>query len=671
MDRDDVRLLTLTGPGGVGKTRLALALARSTAADRRRPVVFVDLSATTDLLLALSTIARALEVEEESGESPLDAIVRHLGDRRLLLVLDNLEQLRDFAPAVARMLGSAEGLKVVATSRLRLGLQAEHEMVIPPFGLPSPEEHDASAICESEAVAFFCARAQAAQTSFTLTQENASAVAGLCASLDGLPLALELAAARVKVFSPEALRARLGRRLAVLGSSGVDLPVRHRTLWNAIGWSHDLLDEAERRLFRRLALFAGGWTLDAAAAVCMDGDEDLALDSLASFVDKSLVTVPTSQDGEPRFSMLETIRAYALEQLEESGDSNAFGRRHLEFFLELAETTDQKLSGPTEADALRQLATEHENLRAALVYARIHGLHAVGLRLAAALGDFWALHGDLSEARVWLETFLGQVGETLPELRAKGLHKSGRIAFTQGELDRAQACFAESLSLYESIGDLECVGMLLGNLGAAKFESGATEIATTLFARSLAIAQETGDTAGVAYGYNNLGEAAVAAGDLEAAERYFADSLALLSEIGHQDRVAASLLNTGWTALEGGQPIRAFELILQALRLLCELGERIPEVPSSLVQLARASAELGNYPLAARIMGAAEHIVGEGIALLPREATELERLCAAVREELGDAATLEQLAIGEALSIGDLIEESATARAASAKTLRP
>jgi tetratricopeptide (TPR) repeat protein len=402
--------------------------------------------------------------------------------------------------------------------------------------------------------------------------------------------------------------------------------------------------------------------------VCTESDEGLALDLHSSLVDKSLLSASIGWDGEPRFSMLETLRSYALEHLERSGDGEAFGRRHLDFFLELADTTEVKLSGPTEADALRQLVAEQENLRAALEYARVHGLHAVGLQLAAALGDFWLLHGDLSEARHWLEALLAHVGDGFPELRAKGLNKLGRIAFTQGELDRAQACFAESLSLYESIGDLERVGMLLGNLGAAMYESGATEAAATLFARSLAVAQETGDTAGVAYAYNNLGEVAVAAGELEAGEKYFADSLALLSELGHRDRVAASLLNTGWTALEGGQAVRAFDVILQALRLLCELGERIPEVPSSLVQLARASVELGDYPLAARIMGAAEYIVGEGVALLPHEATDLGRLRVAVRDELGEAAFRELLEAGGALSMADLIEQAATARATLAET---
>jgi len=400
--REDVRLLTLTGTGGTGKTRLAIAGASALVDQFADGVWFVDLSSTADASLVTATIAQALSIREVGQEAPLETLKQALSDRQTLLVLDNFEQVVAAATDVAELLAVAPGLKVLATSRAPLRISGEHEVPVPPLGLPDVAHPTSENLSQYEAVALFIQRAEAARPDFRVTNENAPAVAEICARLDGLPLAIELAAARVKLLPPQALLGRLTNRLRILTGGARDRPARQQTLRGAIDWSYGLLDENEQPLFRQIAVFSGGCTLQAVEAVCIaatDLTDDL-VDGLGSLVDKSLLRQEAPSSSEPRFRMLETIREYALERLEESSEAESLRLRHANYYLSLAQQAQPALRGPRAARWLEQLEAEHENLRAALSWAVEADERDVGLRLAGTLGEFWEMRGHLSEGHV-------------------------------------------------------------------------------------------------------------------------------------------------------------------------------------------------------------------------------------------------------------------------------
>jgi predicted ATPase len=416
--QEDMRLLTLTGPGGTGKTRLALQAAADLLDAYRDGVFFVSLATVTDPDLFFKEIAGALDLRE-SGDVPLkDLLKEYVGRRDLLLVLDNFEQLLSAVPLVGELLSAAPRLKVLAASRIPLGIYGEHEYAVPPLAVPDPERLPGlEDLSQYEAVRLFIERAEAAKAGFEITSENASAVAEICARLDGLPLAIELAAARVKLLPPRAMLGRLGRRLKLLTGGARDLPERQRTLRGAIEWSHTLLDEGEKTLFYRMAVFSGGRTLEAVEAVC-DAQGDLPIDALegvSSLLDKSLLRQEEGPNGEPRFIMLETIHEYARERLQESGEAEEIGRAHAGYFLALAEEAELELTGSDQAEWLERLEVEHDNMRTALRWSLEGEDPGLGLGLASALAHFWLVRGFWSEGRGWLEEVLAGNAGTRPK----------------------------------------------------------------------------------------------------------------------------------------------------------------------------------------------------------------------------------------------------------------
>jgi predicted ATPase/class 3 adenylate cyclase len=527
------RLVTLTGPGGTGKTRLSLAAAAALLPDFADGVFFVPLASITDPALVPPSIALALGVQE-AGESPvMDMLREHLRSRRLLLVLDNFEQIMDAAPVVADLLAAAPELHVVVTSRERLHLSGEQEYPVPPLGLPDPANlPPLDALSQFDAVALFVQRARTSNPAFAVTNDNAPSVAEICVRLDGLPLAIELAAARIKLFPPETLLRRLGDRLAVLQGGARDLPERQRTLRGAIDWSFDLLEPDERTLFARLGVFAGGCTYEAADAVVGPDPADDAnhrgiwdvLEGIESLLDKSLLRQAEPGSGEPRVWMLETIREYAAERLEESGEGPAMRARHGRFFADLAEEAEPRFTGEEQVAWLDRIEREHDNLRAALRRAIDVGSSDVALRTASALWRFWQLRGHLSEGRSWLTEVLAEPDASEPTaLRARALSALAGIAYWQTDYAAAAPAYEEALEIDRATGDRPGEAWALYSLAYLAGVEGEFERARELAAESGRIATSLGDELGAANAQHLVG---AMAGHLLHYEEGLADSLA-------------------------------------------------------------------------------------------------------------------------------------------------
>ena len=534
--RGDVRLLTLTGPGGTGKTRLALAVAEDLLGEFTDGVWFVPLARLRDPDLVPSAIARAVGLEERGAAPPVDVLSEHLRDRRTLLVLDNFEHLTESALVVSELLTAAPMLSVLATSRSLLRLSGEHDYPVPPLPLPDPRRlDDTQVLAANEAVALFAARARAARADFRL-EDEARAVAEICVAVDGLPLALELAAARVKALAPAALLERLERRLPLLVGGPRDVDERQQTLRAAIDWSYDLLSPDEQRLFRRLAVFSGGFDVAAAEAVA-DGE----LDTLQSLLDKSLVRQVAGASA--RFDMLETIREYAGERLERDDDANEVRRRHADHFLALAEEADPHLIGEDAGRWLERLEHELDNFRAVVAWASSAAALDLVLRLAVALRYFLMLRGYLAEGRRWLEGALPRDGDVDPAIRARARYTAAILAYRQGDIARSKDLDYEALALFREVGDTRGAARTVAELGTVALSEGDYPEATRLFEEVIPVFRETGDERALTVTLSNLAAASNLQGQYDRGRELTEEVVERLRERGQRDQLAISLHN--------------------------------------------------------------------------------------------------------------------------------
>src|SRR5919204_2446446 len=608
--RADVRLLTLTGAGGTGKTRLALQVAADVLDAFSDGVFLVSLAPITAAELVVPTIAHTLRLREQTGESLAETLREYLRNKQLLLLLDNFEQVLDAAVSIADLRAACPTLKVLVTSRAPLRLSGEHVYPVPPLALPDAEDtFDPQSLLRSDAVALFVQRAAAVKPDFRVTAENAGAVAKICVRLDGLPLALELAAARVQILSPQPLLDRLGQRLALLTGGARDLPARQQTLRAAIDWSYGLLSEDEQLLFARLSVFVRGSPIDAAEAVCrFDGSPAIdVFECIASLVEKSLLRHEQQAGGELRFSMLETIREYALDRLEQSGEANALRRRHAEHHLELAEISEPEILGPEQLVWLERLDAEQDNFRGALSFLLDSGELELALRLIGALRRAWAARGQLTETRSFLEAGLRRSDGVAPAVRAKALYGLGRVALGQGDYDAALTALGESAAVFRELGDPDGLAYAFADLGWISAERGDYDQARRLAEESLAQARAAGNMTTAAAALHVLACTALDQRDYAGGRSLFEESLTLRREYGDKRNTANSLCFFGALEMLEGEYGRANEMLDESLALARDLGNLLVEC-----------AALANLALVAVLSGEGERaasLAAESLAL--------------------------------------------------------
>lgn len=679
--RPGVRLVTLSGPGGIGKSRVAFAVAACVAERFAEGVVFVSLASVADPALTVNAIAAALGVREEGGRSLLEDVKAALREKELLLLLDNFEHLIPAAPIVAELLRAAPDLKVLVTSRSILRLTGEHEYPIPPLTLPSSadlarlRDDPTAVLSQYSAVELFIQRARAVKPDFEVTSENAAAVAEICARLDGIPLAIELAAARIKVLSPQALLVRLGSRLELLTGGARDLPARQKTMRATIAWSYDLLDDAEKRLFQRLSVFAGGATLEAAEAICNpNGDLGVdVLDGIASLVDESLLQEEDGGNGEIRFTMLGTIREYGLERLKESGEAEAIHRQHANYYLRLASRLKRRAESDEQGGVIARLDIERDNLWAALEwsqaefrgvksapvepgdYAAARAPLAESLPVYREMGDSWGLafalkdlgsvayrQGAYEVARSSLEESVAIFREMCEKwglAQAAGL--LSEVERTLGRYQEATTLGEESLALAREMGYREAAAWSLRNLGFVAQIQGDYQRATDYFEQSLAIFREDGDKQGLAWALNHLGDVHRDRGNDDRAAALYEESLALFREVGHAAGVAAVLHNLGYLAQRRGDLPRAARLFAESLSLSHEIGNEW-SLAGGLAGMAAVEVGLDRPERAARLLSVAyalrDAIDPDGRVVDATNRREWQRTLDRVRGALSGAA---------------------------------
>jgi predicted ATPase/class 3 adenylate cyclase len=608
------RLLTLTGPGGTGKTRLALQLAAELSEQFSNGVVFVPLDAVRDSKLVPSAIASALGLPAPAGKAtaPLARVVDYLRDRAVLLVLDNFEQVVEGAQAVARLLRDAGRVKILATSRIPLRISGEQEFPIPPLRLPQDDAVTAEQARESEAVSLLVARATAARPDFSFTDDNAPAVVDIVRRLDGLPLAIELAAARLRVLSVDAIRDRLDQRLAMLTGGARDLPVRQQTLRGTIDWSYELLEPADRDLFERFGVFASAACLVEAESVCGPPEElgEDVLDGLVSLTEVSLVRPVPGAIEEPRFAMLATIREYAADRLAGRSEAETLHRRHAETYLALVEQASPHLFGPRGKLLLDRLEQDHDNLRLALDWALDRGEGGFALRFVAGIWRFWQMRGHLLEAWERVQRVLALpnlTGET-PELRARALGAAGGIAYWREDGSAAHELYRDALELARAIGDRALLAEALTNFGYVpepnqSASSGLSVGGRPFFEEAIGLYRELGDRGGLANAIGALAVSRIRAGDLDGARPLVEESLALARAAGNRFAIGWSLNGLSMIAYYEGRLQEAVRSAVEALQVFNETGD-VSGISVMLVELSAAAQSTGAPEPVWRLRGA-------------------------------------------------------------------
>lgn len=677
-----VRLVTLMGPPGIGKTRLAIEAASGLYSHFTGGIYYVPLSGLTNASMVLPTIAAALGIRHVPHQPLTAAIAERLGSERLLLVLDNFEHLIAATPDIGPLLSGAPGLSLLATSRAALRIYGEHTFVVPPLSLPQNSSQltaeDYAAVSRYEAVALFTKRARAANHDFVLTADNAAQVLDICRRLDGLPLAIELAANRAKVLTPGQLLERLGVSLDLLADGARDLPSRQQSLRGAISWGYDLLTQQQQSLFRAIALFADGCSLEALQFVAPSalGQPDSFVSDVSALVESSLVVRQVSGGG-MRFSMLDTIREFGHEKLVEHGELDISRKAHAAYYLQLVEDAEPELQGGSEAAWLHRLGEEHANLNAAYSYFAEIGDGVSMSRMSSALRRFWYVRGDFLEGQAWLKQALMYADGLPRDLLAKTLHGLGTLNWSVGDLASAELYFneslaiwrtlgdkrgianmlnnlgitllpqdrfeeavgyhGESLQLYREIGDAWGIALALANMGLVALNSGDYSNADALLNESLFIRREAGDKHGVAQSLNNLGIVARCRGDIEQSCDLHNESLEMFRALGDRWSAALALSNLGYAELDGGIPGAPLRF-LKALPLFKELGTR-SDIAGCLEGLAQVAVREGNSELAGFLFGAAEKMRSLlGSALLPYNRLAYSKSLASAKALLGERA---------------------------------
>ena len=571
----EARLVTLTGAGGTGKTRFALEAGARLREDFGDGIRFVDLAPLTDAALVLPTIAATLGVRERAGQRLMDTLSQVLAPQQLLLIIDNCEQVLGAAQDITILLAGCPGLSVLATSREILRLRGEHVISLPPLPVPTSDDPSSvGGVASVPSVALFMERARANHPDFVLTEDNAAAVVGICRRLEGLPLAIELAAAWINVLPPAVLLDRLGKRLLLLTGGSRDLPPRQRTMRDAIAWSYDLLTEEEQTIFRRLAVFAGGWTLEAAEVV--SGGEDFnILAGVETLVRASMVQTTEQPHGERRLGMLETLREFAWEQLVHHGDADETCRRHARYYVALAQAEGANLAAAAPGECLARLEVEQPNLRAALVWLRDRNEHELGLQLAESLASFWHVRSANAEGRWWLETFLtvSSPGQPSPAIRISALRWAGELAGLQGDAATAETHLTESLTLAREVGDKQGVATALRAIGSAAVASGEVSVGIGALTEAGALFKDLGDRRQAAFVLAYLGYVVALMGDPERGEVLVNESEELLRLLGDALSFEANLaaLVQGWLAILSGR----FEQAQDRLETSVTLGQAL------------------------------------------------------------------------------------------------
>jgi predicted ATPase/class 3 adenylate cyclase len=670
------RLLTLTGAGGSGKTRLALQAAADLLEEFPDGVWFIELATLAEPGLVSQTVASALGVREQTGRAIADTLAEHLKSRTLLLVLDNCEHLLEgCAKLAALLLRSCPGIKLLATSREPLGVVGEVSWSVPPLSVPDPHQtpsgNPVSTWGQTEAVRLFVDRALLSKPDFALTERNVLSVAQVCHQLDGIPLAIELAAARVKVMAVEQIATRLDDRFRLLtGGSRMLLP-RHQTLRATMDWSYELLAEQEKALLRRLSVFAGGWTLEAAEAVCAgDGIETWEVLELQShLIEKSLAMVEENPAGETRYRLLGTIRQYARDRLVEAGEAARVRTRHLEWCVELAEKAAAELRGPDQALWFGRLEQEHDNLRAALEWslAQEQSVEA-GLRIAGALYRFWYVRCYMTEGRQWLEAALAKGAEAGPGPRARALHAAGYLAWGQADFQRAHTLFEQSLALYrEGHGDKRGLARALNSFAMVSRSLADDSRAKELYEEGVAVAREIRAVDLLGSLLNNNAELARNRGRFAEARAGYEEALAAQGEDLNTGR-AVILLNLGLVAFAEGDPALARVHFLESLDACEKLGDTLGSVAAS-EGLAGVHGIQSDAERAARILGAADAFrKAVNSPVQTGDLADYERFVAGARAAMDAEAFEKAWAQGQLMALDQAI---ALARGEPARSLAP
>jgi len=656
------RLVTLTGPGGTGKTHLALEVAANVSGHYPDGVVFVDLSPITAPALVMPAILHALGLRETSGVPAPETVISYLRERSLLLVLDNCEQVLGTAPDIASLLATCPQLAILATSRESLRIRAEREYIVAPLPLPDPTRSQSLDDLERvAALALFVERARAVSADFALNVGNAAAVVAICTRLDGLPLAIELAAARVKVMPPDALLARLGQRLPLLTGGARDLPSRQRTMRDAIAWSYDLLSPVGQALFRRLSVFSGGFTLASAEAVVAAGTSSTVIDGISELIEQSLVRQAPDSRGQPRYLMLETVREFGLERLAAADEVDATRSLHALHFLGLSTRLHQGIWSDWNLDQLTDTIVEHDNLRLALTWFHLHGEGSDLLRLSAVTYGLWISRGLYSEGVTWVELALAQTAHVADAVRFQALRAVGLLALLKGDYPRATTCINEGVTLARSLGDPLIVAEALTNAGLLAYRRGEHSRADELLAESLALLQGLPDT---------IPDVPMATG---AALRAMADSALAQEQFERTAKLHQRSLHTAsnfWGVADGhaglgaisycqGDYVLAAEHYTACLDGAQVLGGDRLLVVTFLHGLAGIAAATGRLEQGARLLGAAESIrVPLGAPIFPRDQPVRDRCLGALMAALGEEQLAAAWEAGRTLTMAEAIAEA-------------